>query len=208
MDDDDRIDTLLRERAADWIAGEPDPPTLETLMARARPHRAVGKWFAVAASSVLILALAVGGTVARKASRTSASSARGSSAPSHSPSPVHVRALTPQQFAVAYAIARSESSGRGRIVTSATALADPGTLTDSNTGFPCTSGTLLHIKLIGTFPDIVTGGSGAPTSTSSVGETVSAVLITADPRSGKACLIGVTTGPVEPDTGAEVLFTG
>jgi hypothetical protein len=38
------------------------------------------------------------------------------------------------------------------------------------------------------------------------GHTVTAVLIAAEPESGKACLIGVTTDPQNPDSGATVLF--
>jgi hypothetical protein len=93
-------------------------------------------------------------------------------------------------------------------ITSATATIGAGTETETNVGPPCTSGTLLHIKLIGTFPTIVpgplpsTGASGASNDYS-----VSAVLITADPESGKACLLGVQTGPTTPDPGATVLFT-
>lgn len=89
-------------------------------------------------------------------------------------------------------------------ITSATATVGTGTETDPNVGPPCTSGTLLHIKLIGTF-NIVTGGfGGQPTGTSFP---VSAVLITADPVSGKACLLGVQTGSTAPDPGATLLFT-
>ncbi len=80
-------------------------------------------------------------------------------------------------------------------ITSATATVGVGTETEANVGPPCTSGTLLHIKLIGTFPTIVVGG--APTDnapTASADYSVTAVLITADPASGKACLVGVQTG--------------
>ena len=80
-------------------------------------------------------------------------------------------------------------------------------MTDPNDGPPCTSGTLLHIKLIGTFPTISVGlppTAGAPSAGDS---SVSAVLITADPESGKACDLSVRTGPTTPDPGATVLFT-
>jgi hypothetical protein len=107
-------------------------------------------------------------------------------------------------------------------LTSATATVGPGTVTDANDGPPCTSGTLLHIKLIGTF-NIAVGGAptdsapsasaasdsaplgGLPTDGSSY--SVTAVLITADPASGKACLLGVQIAPATPDPGATLLFT-
>jgi hypothetical protein len=87
--------------------------------------------------------------------------------------------LTDAQFNVAIAVARAE--------------------TDPNAGPPCTSGTLLHIKLIGTFPTKVADLAG--------GEPISAELITADPKSGKTCLISVQTGATTPDAGATLLFT-
>jgi len=77
---------------------------------------------------------------------------------------------------------------------------------DANVGPPCTSGKLLHIKLIGSFPRIVHGGYGGPPPTPSY-QPVSAELITADAQSGKACLISVQTGPESPEPGAAVLFT-
>ena len=92
------------------------------------------------------------------------------------------------------------------MVTSATATIGEGTVMDPNAGPACTSGRLLHIKLIGTFPRIVHGGYGGPPPTPSYAP-VSALLLTADAVSGKACLIGVQTGATTPDPGAVLLFT-
>jgi len=90
----------------------------------------------------------------------------------------------------------------GHAITSATATVGEGTVADSNTGHPCTSGTLLHIKLIGDFHTIDHGGiPGQPY------EPTSAVLITADPESEQACLIGVSTGEQKPKAGSVALFT-
>ena len=87
------------------------------------------------------------------------------------------------------------------MLTSATVSIGEGTEALANAGPPCTSGKLLHIKLIGRFPRIVHGGvTGEPY------EPVSAVLITADPVSGKPCLIGVNTGTQRPEPGAVLLF--
>jgi hypothetical protein len=115
--------------------------------------------------------------------------------------------LTDREFNVAVAVARAEIAKYSATVTSATATVGVGTVTDPNAGPACTSGTLLQIKLIGTFPTIVVGGpsTGAPGSSNDY--TVSAVLVTADPESGKPCLIGVRTGSTAPDPGATLLFT-
>jgi hypothetical protein len=123
-------------------------------------------------------------------------------AASSSPTLAH-ESLTDHDFGVAVAVARAEADKESAVLTSATASMGEGTETLANAGPPCTSGKLLHIKLIGTFPRIVHGGViGEPTY-----EPVSAVLITADPVSGKPCLIGVNTGTQSPDPGAVLLFT-
>jgi hypothetical protein len=108
-------------------------------------------------------------------------------------------ALTDREFKTAVTIARAEADKEAATVTSATATVGTGTETQTNAGPACTSGTLLHIKLIGTFPTIVADLAG--------GASVSTVLITADPESGKPCLIGVQTGLTTPDPGATLLFT-
>ena len=110
-------------------------------------------------------------------------------------------ALTDREFKTAVTIARAEADKEAATVTSATATVGTGTVTETqtNAGPACTSGTLLHIKLIGTFPTIVADLAG--------GASVSTVLITADPESGKPCLIGVQTGLTTPDPGATLLFT-
>jgi hypothetical protein len=107
--------------------------------------------------------------------------------------------LTDGQFAVAVAIARAEVAKDAATITSATATIGEGTETVTNVGPACTSGKLLHIKLIGTFPTVVADLAG--------GASVSTLLITADPESGKPCLIAVQTGLTTPDPGATVLFT-
>jgi len=65
--------------------------------------------------------------------------------------------------------------------TSATATVSSGFLTQSNTGHPCRSGTLIHIDLIGDFHEVLHGGVVGPPY-----EPTTAVLITADPESGQA----------------------
>ncbi|WP_344156522.1 hypothetical protein [Nocardioides koreensis] len=80
-------------------------------------------------------------------------------------------------------------------------------MTHPNLGVACESDRLLHIRLIGTFPHIVTTGHPPdPHSTSAPEDlTVHAVLLTADAESGRACLVGVQTGEVAPEPGAVVL---
>jgi hypothetical protein len=112
-------------------------------------------------------------------------------------------ALTDHDLRVAVAAARAEVDKESAVLTSATVSIGDGTVTDANAGPPCTSGKLLHIKLIGTFPRIVHGGlAGDPTY-----EAVSAVLVAVDPVSGKPCLIGVETGTASPEPGAVLLFS-
>lgn len=136
--------------------------------------------------------------------------------------------LTDREFNVAVAVAHTEVAKDNTIsLTSATATVGPGTVTDANDGPPCTSGTLLHIKLIGSF-NIAVGGAptdmaqsasgasdSAPSDSAALGGlptdggsyTVTAVLITADPASGKACSLSVQIAPATPDPGATLLFT-
>ncbi len=115
--------------------------------------------------------------------------------------------LTNHEFDVAVAVARSEADKDAATITSATATVGVGTVADPNDGPPCTSGTLLHIKLIGTFPTISVGQPPTAGAASAADHSVSTVLITADPESGKACALSVQTGSTSPDPGATVLFT-
>lgn len=78
-------------------------------------------------------------------------------------------------------------------MSSASVIARPGKVKDSNTGHPCTSGRLLQIKLIGKFPHVVTTGHSVPPGSPAPDFTVRAMIVTADAESGLACLIGVQT---------------
>ena len=82
---------------------------------------------------------------------------------------------------------------QGNKVTSATIAVAPGTVTNSNTGYQCTSGSVLNIVLNGTFP-----GIGVAPQVGATDTTVRAVLITADGRSGRKCLQGVSTAVQDP----------
>jgi hypothetical protein len=148
------------------------------------------------AVACLLAVLAIGGC-ASSTNHALDDPSSSSSTPSHG-------SLTNDQFNVAVAVARAEMAKDAATVTSATATVGQGTVTDPNAGPACTSGTLLRIKLIGTFNIATTGFGGQPTPSS---EPVSAVMITADPESGKACDLSVQTGPTTPDPGATLLFT-
>lgn len=163
-------------------------------------RRAVLAAVVVAAALAVLLSIAV----ARRESRHTAAG----QASTPAAAPTGHAPLTDREFSIAVAIARRETARTARSITNATATVGKGRVRDSNTGHRCTSGTLLHIKVLGDF-NIVTGGriflSG---STAQPGDqTVHAVLITADPHSAQACLISVQTGQVSRDPGAVVLFT-
>ena len=110
--------------------------------------------------------------------------------------------LTDQQYVAAVVLAQWEARTDDAHVTSATATIGRGPIAESNLGYRCESDQVLNIRLIGTFPDVVT--TGHPTEAQE-DYTVHAVLLTADAESGRACLRGVQTGDVEPEPRATVL---
>lgn len=108
--------------------------------------------------------------------------------------------LTNREFSIAVRIAHQQARRVSGTVTRAIATVGEGTVIDSNIGHPCTSGTLLHITLIGRFNVAVSPPPGVnPGPVTQVG-------ITADPVTGRPCLMGVSTGKVTPDPKATVLF--
>ena len=129
-------------------------------------------------------------------------SGRGSTT-QHSHSP-----LTDHEYALALDLARQEIGRDDATVTSATVTLSYGTVTDSNIGYACTSGRLLHVLLIGDFPHITTAGHPVKTGTTAQDSTVHAVVLTADAESGRACLLGVQTGDIAPVPGAISLPIG
>ncbi|MGI8523458.1 MAG: hypothetical protein ACR2K3_09150 [Nocardioides sp.] len=117
--------------------------------------------------------------------------------------------LSGQEIARATAIARAEATREDAHVTSATVTAGRGVVVrDNNTGHSCRSGRVLHIKLIGNFPHIVTTGHAVEPGQPMPDFTVHAVGLTADPVTGQTCLIGVQTGHPRPATGAVILDLG
>ncbi|OIQ72557.1 hypothetical protein GALL_458150 [mine drainage metagenome] len=110
--------------------------------------------------------------------------------------------LTDQEYAFARDVVRREVRRNDDVLTSATVTASYGTVTDSNIGYPCMSGRLLHINLIGDFPHTVTDGHAVKPGDPMPDFTVHAVDLTADAKTGRVCLVSVQTGKVAPEPGA------
>ena len=104
--------------------------------------------------------------------------------------------LTARQLAFAERIARVEVAKEGSHLRVATAQLRPGRVRQSNTGHRCTSGTLLRVTLVGSFPHTTVSPALGHSAT------VHAEIVDADPGSGLECLIGVETGHVEAPPGA------
>jgi hypothetical protein len=101
-------------------------------------------------------------------------------------------------YDTAVRLAREQLEGEEATLTSATMRLGEGTVTNTNVGYECTSGRLLRIKLIGTFPHIVTPVIPQQPGSDPEDTVVHALVITADAESGRACLVGVQTGDVDP----------
>jgi hypothetical protein len=142
------------------------------------------------------------------ASATASTSGSASSLASNSSASASHGDLSGKEYAVAVGLARDEIKREKATVTSATATVESGTVTNPNLSGVCDSGRLLHIKLIGTFPTIVTTGHAMSSGTPSEDPTVHGVVLTADAVSGQACLMGVQIGQPSPDAGAVVLDLG
>jgi hypothetical protein len=112
--------------------------------------------------------------------------------------------LTDREQALALAVARHEAQADEATVRAATVLVTTGRLSEPETRRVCGVGRLLSLKLIGTFPHIVTiGHPVVPGDTTTPDDfTVHAVLLTVDARDGSVCLKGVETGEVAPEPGS------
>lgn len=109
-----------------------------------------------------------------------------------------------RDIATATRVSRELIEAEEADVSSATFTTSTGSVENSksNTGNECLSGRLLKIKLIGTFPHIVTTGDPVVPGEPPPDVTVTAVLLTADATTGAICHRGVQTGRVEPEPGA------
>ena len=125
------------------------------------------------------------------------------SVPRQLPAPVPAGGMTSQELSFARDRAYETIVKERALVSSVTVTAGTGTVTESNVGYACTSGRLLHVLLIGTFPAIVnTGLASTPGSKRGGDVAVSAVEVTADAKSGRTCLFGVRYGTVTPEPGS------
>jgi hypothetical protein len=114
--------------------------------------------------------------------------------------------LSGDELAKALTAAREEANSEDAQITAATATAAAGTVPHPNTNYECSSGRLLRITLIGSFPDVVTTGPvPRRDETKLAAAEVNAMLLTADAATGRICEIGVQTGTVRPDPDATVL---
>jgi hypothetical protein len=190
----------LLERAVDRAQVGSAP--IEQLVAGAARQRRRRTVTMLAGGCVAVVAVLAG-----VAAVTSPQSAPSTPPPLSPPSGSH-GALTDQEYAAAVRVARQQIRAADATITGATVTASSGKVLDSNTGHACTSGRLLNIKLIGSFPHTVTTGHPVRPGDPPPDFTVRAVLITADAQSGLTCLIGVQTGErgePQPEPNATVL---
>jgi hypothetical protein len=104
------------------------------------------------------------------------------------------RHLTQAQYDAAVRVARHQVRQLHPRLTSASAIVTPGTVTQPNMAGSCTSGSVVKIRLIGHDFDVANAGLAGAKSKS-----VTSVEITADPTSGRPCLLSVDTGrPARP----------
>lgn len=101
--------------------------------------------------------------------------------------------LTQAQYDAAVRVARHQVRTLHPQLTSATAVVRRGTVTQPNMSGSCTSGMVVKIRLVGDGFRTVTGGLAGGKSRS-----VTSVEITADPDSGRPCLLSVGTGRPPP----------
>jgi hypothetical protein len=189
--------TTVFARLADTIPDSPAPLAdllRDSEMAkRRRRHRNI------LGAGAAVLLVAAGGVVIQQSVD---SSPRGNSDVLQ---PSNHGSLTDREYSVAVDVAKQQADRFVTTLDSASATVSRGTVADSNIGQPCTSGTLLHITVTGTFHGIGVSGPTASPSGEPPDTTVTAISITADPESGQPCLLSVQTGEVTPDPNATVL---
>jgi hypothetical protein len=124
--------------------------------------------------------------------------------------PANSSRLSDDELAMALTAAREEAKSEDAQITTATATAEVGTVSQPNTGYQCSSGRVLRIMLIGSFPHVVV--AGLPTDPRNAAQPadseVHAMLLTADAATERVCEIGAQTGSVNPDRDATVLDLG
>lgn len=104
------------------------------------------------------------------------------------------------------AVGRNEPqvSGWPSGIHAVTAVVQPGTVSDSNTGHTCQSGDIIAVQLVGAFDTVTTGTPTGPGTSSDF--TVREIDLSVDATTGLTCLISVRTKPVPPGAGAAFLY--
>lgn len=91
-------------------------------------------------------------------------------------------------------------------ISAVTAVLQPGTVTDSNTGHTCESGAIIAVRLLGAF-DTVIAGTPTSTGTASPDTTVREIDLSVDATTGLTCLISVRTEPAPQSRDESVLYS-
>jgi hypothetical protein len=122
--------------------------------------------------------------------------------PAVAPAPAHA-GLSGQEYAAALKTAHQVQATVTGTFVSATAWAGPGQVRDSNTGHTCTSGRVVHVRLIWMAgASFMHGGTvGAPRDGPR-----QALIVTADAATGQPCLIGASYSHVQPRPGETFLY--
>ena len=184
-----------------------------------------GRGFVVVVTAVMALAAAAGcassgGTEPASAVSRSAPAAGSVTASSSSESSAGTgtqglsasdRALATEaahQVANQVAVGRNnpQVAGWPSGISGVTAVVQSATVTDSNTGHRCESGTIIGVRLVGAF-DTVTTGTLSGTGTSSPDTAVREMDLNVDATTGLTCLISVRTEPIPPSPDASMLFS-
>jgi hypothetical protein len=104
--------------------------------------------------------------------------------------------LTTVEYAHAAAIARAEVAKEDAKASRAVAYLVDGKVQVPNLAGRCTSGHLLVVSLVGTFPHIAVGGFAGPGSPPTGPDEW--VTMKADPASDEPCLVGISFGRFAP----------
>ena len=118
-------------------------------------------------------------------------------------SPASHEGLSDQEYAAALKAAHQVQATVTGTFVSATAWAGPGRVRDSNTGRTCTSGRVVHVRLIWMAGASFTHGGavGAPRDGPR-----QALIVTADAATAQPCLIGASYSHVQPRPGETFLY--
>ena len=135
-------------------------------------------------------------------SSASPTASKSSPSPTASEPPLQAEGgLSGRELTLARDIARYWIARAGAKITSATVTASAGKEPDHNVGDACMSGRLLNIRLLGDFPHTVV----SPPFGSTEDLTVRSMQITADAKTGRACLVGVGIKILTPEADAVAL---